>query len=213
MKRLFQRGFTLIELLIVVAIIAILAAIAVPNFLEAQTRAKVSRAKADMRSLATAIEAKAVDDNKYIPDAEVHASFLPRLVPLTTPIAYITSVFEDPFAEGGIIDADDPGNVFDDAYRIPYASGELTRPYPFDYANRFRLNGDDEEALFPGLWTERISESQYVVWALRSIGPDNTPTFLGLSSARVYDPTNGTTSFGDIFYLGSGVGFGGPIGP
>ena len=45
-------AFTLIELLIVVAIIAILAAIAVPNFLEAQVRAKISRAKADMRSLA-----------------------------------------------------------------------------------------------------------------------------------------------------------------
>ena len=52
-----KRGFTLIELLIVVAIIAILAAIAVPNFLEAQVRAKVSRGKSDMRSVVTALEA------------------------------------------------------------------------------------------------------------------------------------------------------------
>jgi prepilin-type N-terminal cleavage/methylation domain-containing protein len=59
------KGFTLIELLIVVAIIAILAAIAVPNFLEAQVRSKVSRAHSDMRSLATAIESYMVDNNKF----------------------------------------------------------------------------------------------------------------------------------------------------
>ena len=50
-----------------VRIIAILAAIAVPNFLEAQTRSKVSRIKADMRSLATAIEAYRTDYNSYHP--------------------------------------------------------------------------------------------------------------------------------------------------
>jgi prepilin-type N-terminal cleavage/methylation domain-containing protein len=60
-----KHAFTLIELLIVVAIIAILAAIAVPNFLEAQIRSKVSRAQADMRSLATAIESYRVDNNSY----------------------------------------------------------------------------------------------------------------------------------------------------
>lgn len=57
------KAFTLIELLIVVCIIAILAVIAVPNFLEAQTRAKVSRVMADMRTEALALEAYSVDYN------------------------------------------------------------------------------------------------------------------------------------------------------
>jgi len=64
-ETLMRKGFTLIELLIVVAIIAILAAIAVPNFLEAQVRAKVSRAKNDMRAYATGLESYRVDNNSY----------------------------------------------------------------------------------------------------------------------------------------------------
>jgi prepilin-type N-terminal cleavage/methylation domain-containing protein len=58
-------GFTLIELLIVVAIIAILAAIAVPNFLEAQMRAKISSVQSDLRSLTTGIESFQVENNIY----------------------------------------------------------------------------------------------------------------------------------------------------
>ena len=118
-----KKGFTLIELLIVVLIIAILAAIAIPNFLEFQTRAKVSRVKSDHRSLATGLEAYYVDNNEYpamatqllganasyaagAPGAYNMCTFRIRntatqmtlLKTVTTPIAYITSFFPDPFA-------------------------------------------------------------------------------------------------------------------
>ena len=72
-----QTGFTLIELLIVVAIIGIIAAIAIPNLLNAIDRGKQKRSMADMRSLGTAVESYSVDVNFY---------------PISTSMASITSI-------------------------------------------------------------------------------------------------------------------------
>lgn len=63
-----RKGFTLIELLIVIAIILILIAIALPNFIEARIRAQVTSAKGELRSLQNAVTAYAVD--RKIPPAD-----------------------------------------------------------------------------------------------------------------------------------------------
>ncbi len=68
-----KRGFTLIELLIVVAIIGIIVAIAIPNLLNAIQRAKQKRTMADIRSIGTALEAYAVDYNRYPAAAGAYA--------------------------------------------------------------------------------------------------------------------------------------------
>jgi type IV pilus assembly protein PilA len=65
MKKLVQKGFTLIELMIVVAIIGILAAIAIPNFIKFQARSKQSEAKANLKAVFTAQKAYFQEKDKF----------------------------------------------------------------------------------------------------------------------------------------------------
>jgi len=90
-----RSAFTLIELLIVVAIIGILAAIAVPNFLNARTKAMIARMEADMKALGDALTMYRLD-NKCVPMWQ--GSNPPNeLGPLTTPVSYIATIPADPF--------------------------------------------------------------------------------------------------------------------
>jgi len=207
-QKISRKGFTLIELLIVVAIIAILAAIAVPNFLEAQVRAKVSRAKSDIRSIATAIEAYTVDYNK--PPREwdqavdgplqgsTSASGIMSPV-LSTPVAYMsTAILYDPFVQRG-------ENLPEDEKTFSYANTieRLNSPGPqYFFGSPLSLFDVKEEVV-----------NEYGSWYMFSLGPDRrydnnlqfNPTGSQIQRAGIvgreyiiYDPTNGTVSAGNI---------------
>ncbi|MEW6234525.1 MAG: prepilin-type N-terminal cleavage/methylation domain-containing protein [Candidatus Omnitrophota bacterium] len=189
MKKRKNKGaaFTLIELLIVVAIIGILAAIAVPNFLNAQVRAKIARAVSNMRTASTALEQYFLDNNSYTAwawDSTNPATHYRGFRSLTTPIPYATSlaVFYNPFKSNT-------------QKGLTLADGRELDPY-------FEL----------GTWLAK-SEKEFVVqipnnvWLLESSGPDSGDDYNAGNfpvKGLVYQPSNGLFSRGDLF-RGGGV--------
>jgi len=77
MKKFLKRGFTLIELMIVVAIIGLLAAIAIPNFIRYQARSKQSEAKGNMKALFTGLRSYYEEREQYT-DAISAIGFAPE---------------------------------------------------------------------------------------------------------------------------------------
>lgn len=191
-----KTGFTLIELLIVVAIIAILAAIAVPNFLEAQTRAKVSRMEAELRSTATALECYMVDFRRYPRYGNPMDKRLPTsamtFVPtgLTTPISYLTTVPDDIFPNARAGASDVGENVVTPAR------------YYHDYRELYIFPDGLGLMLAEGHVREHhktmFGYEGGVKWQLFSRGPDRIENH----GTTFYDATNGTLSRGDVMRFG-----------
>lgn len=218
MKRVRASGFTLIELLIVVAIIAILAAIAVPNFLEAQTRAKVSRARADMRTVATGLEAYYTDANTYpFQNPQYRALRINATQPLvlenlSTPIAYLTGIasFVDPFRPRRIYRGVNLDGPFQGPTIPPDSQMEVDAFRLYTYYAR-----NDTRSAIGG----RNPEQKPSWYAVGSAGPDgavdnlNDPLTTGYPNddpaaraffinTTMYDPTNGTVSRGGLYRVG-----------
>ncbi len=183
LRILQKNGFTLIELLIVVGIISILASIAVPNFLEAQIRAKVSRVKGDFYSLALAIESYRTDNNKY-PDTDVPERWR-RFNSLTTPIAYISSLPHDPFLQIKDWELDNYNDWGPRHGNYKFGTAPLSNPSRWAISS----NGPDQDEdsvpirFYPG-YSPAVFNKQ-----------DSNYNF------QIYDPTNGSVSDGDIWRL------------
>ena len=94
-----ERGFTLIELMIVVAIIAILAGILIPNFVNARSQAQTAACESNLRSIATALELYYADNQIY-PTA-AGASVQPALFTVNG-VAYLNNTPKDPAAQSAV---------------------------------------------------------------------------------------------------------------
>lgn len=204
-----KKGFTLIELLIVVAIIGILAAIAVPNFLNAQNRAKVARLVSDMKSMAMAEEQYRMDNGQYTFDADcgVGSFEIGSYIPLTTPVSYIGQIPREIF-----------WNEQSEFQNMDNVREGLRPVYEYTSRVSFSPNGtpncrnnDNVHSTLGDIGVEYL---------MMSVGPDADQNDFNWSveayrnvangvGPHIYAPSNGVISSGNLFVMNSRIVGGG----
>ena len=184
-----SRAFTLIELLIVVAIIGILAAIAVPNFLNARVRAQVARTYGDLKAVKDAFQMYRLDNGDWVPDYDgigaASGSEYRTYAALTTPVAYMSSI---------------PLDVWVRRDEFKLIQGKNVAYYEYwghKSGGAARLKACQQYGLG---------------YAMRSIGPDQAlqwnSDFAALGRGDrsfAYSPSNGLASRGDFLATNHGV--------
>lgn len=186
-------GFTYVELIITGTIIVIMAVIAVPNFLEARTRATVSRSVAELAVLKMSLEEYQIENKAWPLNRDPGIPSPWDLTALTTPIAYLTQLPMDAML----------------AEQLPRDGHERYLPVvPYHYLNAVQVAPEK------GLVIENSEESLgggFVAGVLLGYGPAyydffDSPlkgfrsSFTPDATAQItlYNPTNGTVSSGDI---------------
>lgn len=189
-------AFMLVELVVIVAILGIMIAVAVPNFTRAEERAQVSRVRADLHMVAVALESYSADHGRYPlhgfpeewpePGSTYDYDYASQVLSgvITTPVAYLSSL-----------------TAMRDAYVPDYPPGTFSEQQNWEkthYNYICFLSPWKDYNLGAQAFAQRI----YGKWRLVSAGPDRKhfghPN--GGYQSVSFDPTNGTASWGDIMW-------------